>query len=208
MSDVAAVDPAQFRRALGQFATGVTVITVQQGEVMHGMTANTFTAVSLEPPLVLFCVAKRARMSALLEAADGFAVNFLSVDQERLSRHFAGASQPGSPESVELLRRGPVAPLIPGALLGLSCALEKIHEGGDHWIVVGRVLEIHEPAGATRPPMVFFRSRYRYLTDLPGAEVNEREAWATDAIRIYHDEWSSGEGEFPADEYIRAQIWQ
>lgn len=207
MSDVVAVDPAQFRQALGQFATGVTVITVQQGEVMHGMTANTFTAVSLEPALVLFCVAKHARMSALLEAADGFAVNILSVDQERLSRHFAGASQPGSDEHVALLRRGPVAPLIPGALLALSCALETIHEGGDHWIVVGRVLEIHTSAGASRPPMIFFRSRYRYLTDLPGGEVNERETWATDAIRIYHDEWSSGAGDFQEDEYIRTQIW-
>jgi flavin reductase (DIM6/NTAB) family NADH-FMN oxidoreductase RutF len=207
MSETGTVDPAQFRRALGQFATGVTVITVQHGDKMHGMTANTVTSVSLQPPLVLFCVGKHARMSKLLEEAHGFAVNILSVDQERLSRHFAGASQPGSAENVELLRRGPVAPLIPGALVSLSCELAAIHEAGDHWIVVGQVLEIHETAGRQRPPMIFYRSRYRYLTDLPAALGEGGEDWVDDAIRIYHDEWSAGTDEWLADEYIRAHLW-
>jgi len=207
MSETVAVDPAQFRRALGHFATGIAVITVQHGEKMHGMTANTFTSVSLEPPLVLFCVGKQARMSGLVTQARGFAVNILSVDQERLSRHFAGASQPGSAENVELLRRGPVAPLIPGALASLSCELDAIHEGGDHWIVVGKVLEIHELEGRQRPPMVFYRSRYRYLTDLPAGMGEDGEDWVDDAIRIYHDEWSAGTEEWLADEYIRAHIW-
>src|SRR5690606_33056649 len=138
------IDPTTFRRLMGQFATGVTVITVQRGDLMHGMTANTFTSLSLDPPLVLFCVGRSARMAGLLDGADGFAINILATDQEEVSRHFAGRNfEIGS--GVELLQQGPVAPLVPGCLGSLSCTIEEMHEGGDHWIVVGRVIALHEP---------------------------------------------------------------
>ncbi|MFW6075687.1 MAG: flavin reductase family protein [Chloroflexota bacterium] len=209
MSDLRqpSIDPGQFRRALGQFATGVTVITVQNGDVMHGMTANTFTSLSLDPPLVLFCVRRDARMMRFLDGADGFAINVLSADQETVSNHFAG--QPALSEAdVEILRRGPLAPLIPGALVSLTCGLEARHEGGDHWIIVGRVLEIHEPeTGLPRPPLIFFRSRYATLFERP-APAEERVVWSNDAIRIYHDEWSADPDEVMEAEYVRAQIWE
>jgi len=206
MSDTPAIDEASFRRALGLFATGVTVITVQRGEIIHGMTANAFSALSLDPPLVLFCVGRQARMARYLDGAEGFAINVLSADQETISGQFAGQINAGD-EEIARLRPGPIAPLIPGALVSLSCSLEELHEGGDHWIVVGRVIEIHEPEGGNaRPPLVFFRSRYASLIERR-RPADDRVAWSNDAIRIYHDEWSVNAEEKLEEEYVRAHIW-
>ncbi len=205
MNAAAAIDERAYRRALGQFATGVAVITVQRDDVMHGMTANAFSALSLDPPLVLFCVGKTARMARFLNDVDGFVINILSTDQEQISGQFAG--QNADKDDVTRLLPGPVAPLIPGALVSLSCALEAVHEGGDHRIVVGRVLEIHEPEGGnSRPPLIFHRSRYGSLLER-GRPTDDQVAWSNDAIRIYHDEWSVNAEELPEEEYVRAQLW-
>ena len=206
MSDAVAIDQGELRRTLGLFATGVTVITVQRGNVMHGMTANAFSALSLDPPLVLFCVGRNARMAGFLDGADGFAINILSTDQETISGQFAG--QAGSKQDeVARLQPGPVAPLIPGAIASLSCRLESLHEGGDHWIVIGRVNEIHEPEGGNaRPPLLFFRSRYASLVERDRPDAKQ-VTWSDDAIRIYHDEWSVEADEKLEDEYVRAHIW-
>ena len=105
------------------------------------------------------------------------------------------------------LQPGPVAPVIPGAIVSLSCELDTLHEGGDHWIVIGRVIATHEPEGGnTRPPLVFYRSHYASLVEqdrLPAEEI----AWSNDAILIYHDEWSVETEETPEEEYVRAHIW-
>lgn len=192
------LDPGAFRRLLGQFATGVTVITVQRGELMHGMTANAFTSLSLDPPLVLFCVGKQSRMAHCLEGAEGFAVNILAEHQAEVSRHFAGRKE--TPGEIDLLRRGPIAPLIPGSLGALSCTIEARHEGGDHWIIVGRVMEIHEADGdGNSNPLVFFRSRYARLADDHGPRRPAREEWSNDAILIYHDEWTVGDDPPPEE---------
>jgi 3-hydroxy-9,10-secoandrosta-1,3,5(10)-triene-9,17-dione monooxygenase reductase component len=199
------INQRALRRALSQFATGVTVITVQRGEVMHGMTANAFSALSLDPPLVLFCVGKRARMARFLDGAEGFVINILSTDQEQISNQFAG--QNDDKDDITRLLPGPVAPLIPGALVSLSCGLEELHEGGDHLIVVGRVQAIHEPDGGNaRPPLVFHRSRYGSLIPR-GRPADASLNWSNDAIRIYHDEWSVNAEEMMEEEYVRAQLW-
>jgi flavin reductase (DIM6/NTAB) family NADH-FMN oxidoreductase RutF len=192
---------------MGQFTTGVTVITVKRGEVMHGMTANTFTSLSLDPPLVLFCVGRDARMAGLLDGADGFAINILSAEQEDVSRHFAGR-QFEIGDGVELLQQGPVAPLVPGALGALSCTIDAMHEGGDHWIVVGQVFALHDQLeGHGKQPLVFFRSRYADLRPRETAQPVTDEMWSNDAILIYHDEWTVGD-ELPSEEYVRAHIWE
>jgi len=189
-------EPAAFRRVMGQFATGVTVITVQHGDHIHGMTANAFTSVSLDPPLVLFCVTRTARMAALINEVRGFAINFLASHQQDVSRQFAGANKDDLTKAVAL-QRGPIAPLIDGSLAAVSCLTEAIHEGGDHWIVVGRVVSVHEPPeGTIREPLVFFRSRYQQLVEQP-APVPVTDLWTNDAIRIYHEEWSEVEPEHP-----------
>jgi flavin reductase (DIM6/NTAB) family NADH-FMN oxidoreductase RutF len=198
MADAPGIDPLELRRALGQFATGVTVITVRHGDVIHGMTANSFTAVSLDPPLVLFCVAKSARMARFVTEAHGFAISILAADQQDVSRLFAGSKKEQLGDSVPL-RPGQVAPLIPGALASLSCSIDTVHEGGDHWIVVGRVVKIEH--GDPREPLVFFRGRYHDVVEQDVSGVPESsELWTNDAIRIYHDEWSAGEVHSQSDD--------
>ncbi len=190
-------DPAAFRRVMGQFATGVTVITVQHGDHIHGMTANAFTSVSLDPPLVLFCVTKTARMAALIRDVRGFAINILAEHQQDVSRQFAGSKKDDLDRAVAL-QHGPVAPLIEDSLAAVSCTIDAIHEGGDHWIVVGRVVSVHEPPGGPlRDPLVFFRSRYQELVEQAPAWSPSTESWSNDAIRVYHEEWSDGESEQP-----------
>jgi flavin reductase (DIM6/NTAB) family NADH-FMN oxidoreductase RutF len=190
-------EPAAFRRVMGQFATGVTVITVQHGDHIHGMTANAFTSVSLDPPLVLFCVTRTARMAALIREVPGFAINILAENQQDVSRQFAGSKKEELEQSVAL-QRGPIAPLLEGALAALSCTIEAVHEGGDHWIVVGRVVSVHEPPERPlRDPLVFFRSRYQELVEQAPSWSPAAETWSNDAIRVYHEEWSEGEPELP-----------
>jgi 3-hydroxy-9,10-secoandrosta-1,3,5(10)-triene-9,17-dione monooxygenase reductase component len=182
---------------MGQFATGVTVITVQHGDHIHGMTANAFSSVSLDPPLVLFCVTRTARMARLVQEAAGFAINILAEHQQEVSRQFAG-SRKDDPDRAVSLQRGPIAPLIEGSMAAVSCTTEAIHDGGDHWIVVGRVVAVHESLGSVeRDPLVFFRSRYHELVEQPPAWTPLAESWSNDAIRVYHEEWSEGEFEQP-----------
>lgn len=197
MIDVPAIDPTVFRRVVGQFATGVTVITVQHDGRTHGMTANTFTSVSLDPPLVLFCVAKTARMASFVEEAAGFAVNILAASQQEASRHFAGSSKDEDSSPVRL-HTGPVAPLLEGSLASLSCTTEALYDGGDHLIVLGRIVELHE--GSKASPLVFFRSRYCDVREVTVAPVEANELWANDAFQIYHAEWTEGDDSSFADD--------
>jgi flavin reductase (DIM6/NTAB) family NADH-FMN oxidoreductase RutF len=142
-----------FRRALGEFATGVAVVTARKGEELVGMTMSSFNSVSVDPPLVLFSVDRGARsLSAMLEAK-GFAVNVLAREQESISNQFARA-----------LSNKSEAPLISGALAHFECEPYANYDGGDHIIFVVRV--VHYASHATAPaPLIFFRGRYRDLVD-------------------------------------------
>lgn len=185
---VAALDPRAFRRTVGRFATGVTVITVRAGETVHGMTANSFTSVSLEPLLLLVCIDRRARMAALIEAAGEFAVNVLSDRQEELSRHFAGSKSGPEPASLRFDRTDPErAPIIHGCLAAIRCRVERVVDGGDHIIVIGQVVAFR--ADEDEDPLLYFGGRYRWLSEMepagPAAEV-----WNNDAVRIYHEAWA------------------
>ena len=124
-------DPAvAFRRTLGMFATGVTIITTQAGDQVHGMTANAFMSVSLQPPLVLISVDKRAKMNALLHEGVRFGVNVLADDQRELSDHFAGRAADRAPDARFTLIHD--TPLIDGALAHLVARAERSYWGGDH----------------------------------------------------------------------------
>jgi flavin reductase (DIM6/NTAB) family NADH-FMN oxidoreductase RutF len=160
------VSQEDFRKALGCFATGVTVITVARpaGEV-HGMTANAFCSVSLEPPLVLVCVDHGSDTHPLLRAARRFGVSVLRQDQQEIARYFAAAEK--SPEVAERLairyriaRSG--TPLLDPALAQLDCALLAAHEAGDHTIFIG---EVKEAAVAPAAPLLFFAGGYRDLKE-------------------------------------------
>jgi flavin reductase (DIM6/NTAB) family NADH-FMN oxidoreductase RutF len=158
------MDPRTFRRSLGEFATGVAVITAQgNGEELIGMTMSSFNSVSVEPPLVLFSVDRRANsLQAMLEAK-GFAVNVLAREQEDISNRFARALS----DKWSTVKRGvgyAHAPLITGALAHFECEPYANYDGGDHVIFVVRVLR-HAVRAGNPAPLIFFRGRYCDLVD-------------------------------------------
>ncbi|MDX5360065.1 MAG: flavin reductase family protein [Alphaproteobacteria bacterium] len=154
-------DPMDFRRALGCFATGVTVITAHPaGSAPVGITANSFSSVSLEPPLVLWCLDKGSERFARFEAADHFAVNMLAADQEHLSSAFASYERDAFPETpTQTWETG--APILTESLASLDCRIETRVDAGDHVVYIGRVLRL-ETRG-DRPPLLYFRGRYGHI---------------------------------------------
>jgi len=152
-----------FRRALGQFATGVTVVTVEcaPGRV-HGMTANSFTAVSLVPPLVSVCVDETAHLLPLVKQKRRFGVNVLRQNQQDLSEFFARPQPDQEPmrPQFRFLWTPDGIPLLEDVLCQFSCRLEAVHVAGDHTIVVGEVLAASLSSGE---PLIFFRGDYTGL---------------------------------------------
>jgi flavin reductase (DIM6/NTAB) family NADH-FMN oxidoreductase RutF len=155
------VDPREFRRALAQFATGVTIVTAQPpGHRPIGMTVNAFSSVSLDPPLVLFNVSRTALGLPAMMQAGGYAVNVLGRDQRHLSDRFARRSS-DKWNAVEFEPGLWDAPLLRDVIARFECGSHAHHDGGDHVIFVGRVLRFD--IGSDAEPLVFFRSRYRDL---------------------------------------------
>src|SRR5580704_15508941 len=156
--------PELFRRVMGNFATGVTVVTVERepGKV-HGMTANSYTSVSLDPLLVLVCVDQNAQLLSLLKMQGRFGVNILRSDQQSLSEHFAKPHPPPEEErqlnlQFEWTETG--IPLLTGVLGQLGCKVAAQYMAGDHTIFIGEVESIHEGEGN---PLLYHRRHYRQL---------------------------------------------
>ena len=153
-----AIDSRTLRQTVGQFATGVTIIAVEAEGRVHAMTVNSFTSLSLDPPLVLFCLGKDTRTSQLVRAAEGFSVNILARGQRDLSAFFAGSwKEPVLPAFSFVPWEG--GPRLEGCAAAIGCQVHALHEGGDHWIVVGRVLAAHRPDEECAP-LVFHAGRY------------------------------------------------
>jgi 3-hydroxy-9,10-secoandrosta-1,3,5(10)-triene-9,17-dione monooxygenase reductase component len=150
-------ESVEFRRVLGQFATGVTIITAMDGDEPVGVVANSFTSVSLDPPLVLFCVARTSSTWPRIERARRFAVNILGEHQEELSRLFAtrGADRFGA---VQWHVGVGGSPVLHEVIAYLDCEFWALYDGGDHIIVVGHALDL----GVTHDvsPLLFFQGRY------------------------------------------------
>jgi 3-hydroxy-9,10-secoandrosta-1,3,5(10)-triene-9,17-dione monooxygenase reductase component len=146
-----------FRSVLGHFATGVTIITAMDGDEPVGVAANSFTSVSLDPPLVLFCVGRTSTTWPRIERARHFAVNILGDHQEELSRRFAtkGADRFGQTDW-HLSVGG--SPVLHDVLAYLDCEFWAEYDGGDHIIVVGQVLDLGVTYHAR--PLVFYRGEY------------------------------------------------
>jgi len=154
----------EFRKAMGSFATGVTVITVDfEGEV-HGMTANAFTSVSLDPMLVLVCVDHRARTHAHLHARKRFGVNVLAENQRVISEYYASATpthqhaEQEAGASFDRTQHG--TPVLHGALAYLECRLHTAQDAGDHTIFIAEVEDVVVRQGN---PLLFFRGAYRQI---------------------------------------------
>ena len=158
---------AVFRQALGRFATGVTVVTAERAPgVVHGMTANSFTAVSVDPLLVLICVDKQARMLAVLERTRRFGVSVLKHSQRAVSEFFALPEQDPAAERALGIRfhwTPSGIPVLSEALVQLTCRVASSHVAGDHTIFLAEVdtAEVFEGE-----PLLFFRGAYRRIGEL------------------------------------------
>ena len=161
------IDPREFRRTLGRFATGVTVITTVSGETVHGMTANAFMSVSLDPPLVAVAVDHRARLHRLLEETGRYGVSILAEDQELLARHFGGRPQVSVAPRFEW--QGGL-PLIAGAVAHLVCRVVQAVPAGDHTLFIGQVEHLDCREGA---PLLFYGGNYRCLE----VQLHDSGAW-------------------------------
>jgi flavin reductase (DIM6/NTAB) family NADH-FMN oxidoreductase RutF len=155
-----------FRNALGVFATGVTVITTQGVEHPFGMTANAFSSVSLDPPLVLVCVISGTTGAESIERNGVFAVNILGADHEPISRYFSSKDRPRGPDAFKEIphRLGTTgAPILEGAAGYLDCRVHAAHEAGDHIIFIGEVMALGYESDVK--PLLFHGGRYRFVTD-------------------------------------------
>ncbi|MEH1101383.1 flavin reductase family protein [Micromonospora sp. CPCC 205561] len=152
------------RRAFGAFATGVTVVTVG-GATPHGMTANSFTSVSLDPALILVCIDRKALMHACLSETREFGVSVLTDGQEQVARYFADGRRPLGGEQFEQVQWHPGqatgAPLISGALAHFECEVWRSYDGGDHTIFLGRLLSLERRSG--EEALLFLAGRFRQV---------------------------------------------
>ena len=148
------------RRTLGMFATGVTVITTRHGEQLHGMTANAFMSASLNPPLVLISVDRRAKMCDMLHQGSRYGVSILAEEQSGMSDHFAGRAEEGAPEPVfEMVNE---TPLVEGALAHFVAVVDRSYYAGDHSLFLGRLEYARHREGT---PLLYHGGRYERLHD-------------------------------------------
>jgi flavin reductase (DIM6/NTAB) family NADH-FMN oxidoreductase RutF len=163
---VAAFTSKDFRATVGAFATGVTVVTTSGEQHAYGMTANAFSSVSLDPPLVLVCVIANSEGSQHIKRNGCFAVNILQADQEPLSRYFASRERPRGQDAFREVPHHTAtsgSPIIDGTLAYLDCRLHTAHDAGDHHIFIGEVLELGTTTNTK--PLLFHNGQYRLLND-------------------------------------------
>jgi 3-hydroxy-9,10-secoandrosta-1,3,5(10)-triene-9,17-dione monooxygenase reductase component len=155
------VDSARFRTVLGHFATGVTVVTGNGQDGPVGLAANSFTSVSLDPPLVLVCMAHTSSTWPAIRASGNFAINILGENQEETSRRF-GARVGDRFEGVGWKAGKTGSPILHDAIAYVDCVIDAEHDAGDHVIVVGRVVDMGLPAEGG--PLLFWRGGYAQLS--------------------------------------------
>ena len=150
-----------FRDAMGSFATGVCVVTANNADGKAiGMTVNSFSSVSLNPPLVLFCLGDYSARSQAILAADTFNISMLGADQMDDSNHFARPGEGLALDGMTVSGQNG-CPVVPGAAAVIECTMDTQHGGGDHVIVVGRVT--HLETDQSKAPLLYFRGGYRKL---------------------------------------------
>jgi flavin reductase (DIM6/NTAB) family NADH-FMN oxidoreductase RutF len=158
------LNPSEFRKAMGSFATGVTIITVDLDGEVHGMTANAFASVSLDPLLVLVCVDSSTRTHEHLHSRKRFGINVLSADQRAISEYYARPDRTHEHAETEVAARFERTkhgtPMLHGSLAFLECRLHSAQEAGDHTIFIAEVEDVVVREGE---PLLFFRGKYRQV---------------------------------------------
>jgi flavin reductase (DIM6/NTAB) family NADH-FMN oxidoreductase RutF len=159
-----AVDAEDFKAALGNWVTGVTIVTARDGDHVHGMTVSAFTEVSLEPPLVLVCADKSSNTHPVIAAGRAFAVNILASDQSELSNKFASKKYEQVRFDGLAVTTGTTgAPLIPGCVANLDCRLVVAHDHGDHVVYIGEVVELRL---SEKQPLLYHNGSYGTFSKL------------------------------------------
>lgn len=158
------VDSGTFRHVLGHFCSGITVVTAMGEDGPAGFACQSFAALSLDPPLVLFCPARTSRTWQVIRAAGRFCVNVLAHDQQDVSTVF-GRGGEDKFAAVDWRPSPGGAPLLDGVLAWLDCTVETVHEAGDHHVVVGRVTELCDPTPGR--PLLYFRGGYTATEPTP-----------------------------------------
>ncbi|GAA1267681.1 flavin reductase family protein [Pseudonocardia aurantiaca] len=170
----ATVAPAEFRRAMAEFATGVTVVTGLDDAEPMGFACQSFASVSLQPPLVMFCADQRGRSWPRIRRGGRFCVHVLGEDQTALCERF-GSGYGRKFDGVEWSLSRWDTPVLPGVLMRVHADVQQVHAAGDHDLVVGQVLQVERITG--RRPMIFFRGGFGIGAELPGeaGDTSSRE---------------------------------
>ena len=157
------IDPRSFRHLMGCFATGIAVATINDPELGRiGITINSLTSVSLTPPMVLFCLDKKAHIYAPFKRANHFAINILEAGQEDVSQHFANYRKFAEPAKIwDRAKHG--CPIIKGTLGWAVCRKAAIYKGGDHSIFLTEVIDL-KMRETEKKPILYFRGRYRKIS--------------------------------------------
>jgi 3-hydroxy-9,10-secoandrosta-1,3,5(10)-triene-9,17-dione monooxygenase reductase component len=150
------VSASEFRAAMGTFATGVAVVLAQHEDRLHGMTVNSLTSVSLDPPLLLVCPRRGSSTGTAMKESGAFVVNILDVHQQGIATRFVG-NFANRFDGLDLGRSLQGFPVLAGALAHFDCVVRDIHNGGDHDIVVGEVVSCVQRSG---DPLLFYRGRF------------------------------------------------
>ena len=155
------IDQTTFRKVLGNFATGITIVTgLTENEIPVGLTVNAFTSLSLSPPLVLFCLDKRTASIEAFDSEKCFALNMLNKDQQDLSVIFSTKVEDRF-EKVEHTFWDTGVPILSGCLANLECKIDAVHDGGDHLIIVGLVVRLHQSDNGS--PLLYFNGNYAQI---------------------------------------------
>jgi 3-hydroxy-9,10-secoandrosta-1,3,5(10)-triene-9,17-dione monooxygenase reductase component len=153
------IDPRAFRQVLGQFCTGITIITTMQDDVPSGFACQSFAALSLDPPLVLFCPTKMSRSWQAIEASGRFCVNVLTEQQRDICARF-GSRDPDKFAGVDWHPSPLGSPVIDNALAHIDCTVHSVHDGGDHFVVFGAVQSLSQVPTVKPRPLLFYRGEY------------------------------------------------
>lgn len=170
-----AIDPRAFRQVLGQFCTGITIITTTHEDQPVGFACQSFAALSLDPPLVLFCPTKMSRSWQAIEASGRFCVNILTEQQQQVCARF-GSREPDKFGGVAWHPSPLGSPVIEESLAHIDCTVHAVHDGGDHFVVFGLVQSLSEVPTVKPRPLLFYRGEYTGIEP----EKNTPAQWRDD----------------------------
>lgn len=157
------IEADTFKAIMSQFASGVTIVTVQHEDIKHGLTASSFTSLSLDPPLILVCVGQHLHSHGLIKNSGAFAVNILAQDQQEWGARFANPNVEDRYEGIETTTAATGSPILPGCLAWADCELHDAYDAGDHTIFIGKIVagDANTESG---DPLLYYHRAWRKLT--------------------------------------------